>query len=354
MNNSDYLDKTAPSGKRQSHDDSGLPGEEDPFWVSPADSGLGAIGERQIKRAFDQIVTSIHLDAEDYAPQSRKGKIHLIGQGANSLSFLDRTTVPDLDSPQSSTSSRVSFPSHTLSTPSKRQIWVLMVDFALSPSVSLASLSSPSRRANLDPPIISSPVPLSTKSFLDDDWLRDRVKHDSKMAQVAGGLVRSSSTPPRSDQGNFEYSFGGSGAFLNGFNSNAPPRDYICKLCSIPGHWLKDCHLYEPRGNGAGGGGRFGHTRATSMSSVGSRTQQPPGNYICRLCGVPGHWIEQCAKFQPKSGKVDVYIKGSIPPKNYICNLCHQPGHWIQQCSEFTSMPSHHKRSVSSERGRYF
>jgi hypothetical protein len=226
---------------------------------------------------------------------------------------------------------------------------------------------SPSRRRvspNLDPPMINSPVPLSTKSFLDDDWLRDRVKHDSKMAQVAGGLVRSSSTPPAVPEGNSgqHYLFGptltgqglvgGYGGMASGmvFASNIPPRDYICKLCNVPGHWLKDCHLYEPR-NGMNGVIRC-HSRTPSIS--GMRSQNPPGNYICRLCGVAGHWIEACSKFQPKTGKAEGLFKGTVPPRNYVCNLCQQPGHWIQQCAQFTPIPGNHKRSLSSERGRFF
>lgn len=243
------------------------------------------------------------------------------------------------------------------------------------------------RGTNFDPPIMGSPLPLSTKSFLDDDWLRERVRVDSNMALVAGGLVRSSSTPPASSaaaqmfagEGNGGGGGGGGsglgGALASGmrslpsaFGSNRPPKDYICKLCSVPGHWLKDCHLFEPRdGPGAAARGS-GHTRTSSMSSLptgtsssvigGGRGQPPPpGNYICRLCGVPGHWIEQCIKFQPKNGTAGSAGKMAesrlgVPPSNYVCNLCHQPGHWIQQCSEFKPMPSGHynRRSLSSER----
>lgn len=240
---------------------------------------------------------------------------------------------------------------------------------------------SPKSEPTASSSLLHSPAPLSMKSFLDDDWLRDRVKHDTKMAQVAGGLVRSSSSPPDNDcvggassvhgHGYGNGSGGGNGhangnahsvsivpshapAVSGTLGSNAPPGDYICKLCSVPGHWLKDCHLYEPRSGAAPAGSRSAtHSRTASMSSLASRSSVPPGNYICRLCNIPGHWIEQCAKFQPKLGKSDL-VKSSMPPKNYICNLCHRPGHWIQQCSEFMQMPSHHRRSLSSERGRYF
>lgn len=176
------------------------------------------------------------------------------------------------------------------------------------------------------------------------------------MAQVAGGLVRTSSSTPPPDESN-GYSF-----HMHAMGS--PPGDYVCKLCATPGHWLKDCQLYEQRG-AVPHPSKLCALRNPSASQTPtgitggiSKFLNPPGNYVCRLCGVPGHWIEQCSRFQPRKD----LPKGpghSIPPKNYICNLCHQPGHWIQHCIEFTPRPnphvSHRTRSLSGERpGRYF
>jgi hypothetical protein len=81
MNGHDYqvqLHTTSPS-LQQHQDGSGLPGEEDPFWMTPVDVGVGAIGEREMKRAFDQIVNCIHLDDEECVPHGHKGKTFLIG-----------------------------------------------------------------------------------------------------------------------------------------------------------------------------------------------------------------------------------------------------------------------------------
>ena len=53
-------------------------------------------------------------------------------------------------------------------------------------------------------------------------------------------------------------------------------------------------------------------------------SQSPPNNYICRICSIPGHWIQQCPyKYHPTLSKV---------PSNYICHKCGVPGHWIQNC----------------------
>ena len=176
---------------------------------------------------------------------------------------------------------------------------------------------------------------------------------------------------------------------------NNPPNDYVCKLCNRDGHWMKDCRLYEPRSFGGGGSNSSFKSTASSLSSASSssnlaftssnnynnnngggggggsfssgRTLLPPGNYVCRLCNVAGHWIDQCSKFQPKDSSSSSSLSSSSPsssssnvtlppmlgpgptpnyrppaylskpvPSNYLCNLCNRPGHWIQQCTEFT------------------
>ncbi|XXQ36040.1 CCHC-type domain-containing protein [Plasmodiophora brassicae] len=48
--------------------------------------------------------------------------------------------------------------------------------------------------------------------------------------------------------------------------------------------------------------------------------QPPPPGYVCRLCSVAGHYIEDCPQ-------------ASTPPDGYVCNRCHQPGHFISACS---------------------
>jgi hypothetical protein len=56
----------------------------------------------------------------------------------------------------------------------------------------------------------------------------------------------------------------------------------------------------------------------------------PPSDYVCRLCGVPGHWLDRCPqKSEPKP-----------PPPSYTCRLCQRPGHWIQLCPSIAPPPS--------------
>lgn len=248
------------------------------------------------------------------------------------------------------------------------------------------------------------------KSFLDDDWFpRTRpMTPISSISNGSGSSVSSNSTSISNSSNSSPNSLlsssssvyrapipppglssqsGSSSSSSAGFTSfmSSPPGDYVCKLCSYGGHWMKDCKLYEPRNMIASSSSStlsnssFASfkssasnlsTCSNSCSSGGggaNRSVLPPGNYVCRLCNVAGHWIDQCSKFQPKhetgnSSNNSVISTVTLPPmlgpgptpnyrppaylskpvpSNYICNLCNRPGHWIQQCSEFTPIINH-------------
>jgi len=146
------------------------------------------------------------------------------------------------------------------------------------------------------------------------------------------------------------------------FDAAPTPRDYVCKLCNVSGHWMKECEFFEPRTNLNGKMPPTTRTAAGLRSLTAPSTHQkhlPPGNYICRLCGISGHWIEQCSLFQPKgqpnkmtkekTGLASTSFKSIPPPSGYICNLCHQPGHWLQHCSRFEPIVHHGHRSKSRQ-----
>jgi hypothetical protein len=64
------------------------------------------------------------------------------------------------------------------------------------------------------------------------------------------------------------------------------------------------------------GSGRF-----TSGRNYGSlEGEAPPPGYVCRSCGVPGHFIQHCSQ------------ENKIPPPGYICYRCRIPGHFIHRC----------------------
>jgi len=98
------------------------------------------------------------------------------------------------------------------------------------------------------------------------------------------------------------YNNGGSGGSFDGGmqrsnNSNTvapprphqvPPEGYVCRLCNIPGHWIQAC---PTNSNNSGGGFNNGMHRNNNTEA---HHHQPPEGYICRLCNVPGHWIQVC------------------------------------------------------------
>ena len=83
---------------------------------------------------------------------------------------------------------------------------------------------------------------------------------------------------------------------------------------------------------------------------------QPPSNYVCHKCNIPGHWIQNCPTSNNNGSNqlqnmVDLGIllganninrvnnnhnnnnnnnnRGNKPPPNYVCHKCDQKGHWI-------------------------
>lgn len=86
-----------------------------------------------------------------------------------------------------------------------------------------------------------------------------------------------------------------------------PPLDYVCKLCSKTGHWMEDCDYYRPHTivlhtNRPPSSSSDNHPNQGDQKVTNSDIPPPPPNYLCRLCMVPGHWIDQCARFTPKCG----------------------------------------------------
>ncbi|RKO93161.1 hypothetical protein BDK51DRAFT_28953 [Blyttiomyces helicus] len=114
--------------------------------------------------------------------------------------------------------------------------------------------------------------------------------------------------------------------------TTAPPAGYVCKLCFVDGHWLKNCVLYRERrrdsttslGSLAYSGRSFSlGSRLLGGQRVPLKTSTPPKGYVCRKCNLAGHWIQQCSQ-----------QKHSVPPESYTCKICTMKGHWIYQCPQ--------------------
>lgn len=176
--------------------------------------------------------------------------------------------------------------------------------------------------------------------------------------------------------------------------TQAPPPGYLCKICQVSGHWIQDCPTrarpagLEPgkvcfdftKGRCARGAQcRYSHDAATIAAHQAEARGGPRGDYLCNICRVPGHWIQDCpqrgagpyarhtaatAVARPGLGFHDMVHRGNAaavagggsddsgggpgnsacasisagfprqPPAGYMCSLCLVPGHWIQDCPQ--------------------
>ncbi|KAJ3151650.1 hypothetical protein HDU86_006069 [Geranomyces michiganensis] len=77
-----------------------------------------------------------------------------------------------------------------------------------------------------------------------------------------------------------------------------PPGHYVCRKCSIPGHWMEDC------------------PKATRSNGGDAPLRIPPGNYICRICNVPGHYINECPQAGDKGRQQTMSVKNPLEHKD--------------------------------------
>ena len=226
--------------------------------------------------------------------------------------------------------------------------------------VNFVDMDNVSSRASVEKPEVPAPLLTNTRtfsfsSFLDDEWI--------PIVKSATAVECSA----RNDNGSKYFNDCLNVTEIRDFKesrpvtpfssiSSKPPLDYICKLCNSTGHYIKDCRLFQPRASSSFKSYGSNSFSLSSSSSTVLRSSHPPSNYICRLCNVSGHWIDQCSKFQPKQTSTfassnqlsslppvmgpttnyrpPAYLSKPVP-SNYLCNLCNRPGHWIQQCSQF-------------------
>jgi len=86
---------------------------------------------------------------------------------------------------------------------------------------------------------------------------------------------------------------------------------------------------------------------------VNGRTEKgPPDGYVCKKCGVPGHFFKACPQFEQRAPRAP---RG--PPEGYVCHKCGVSGHWIKDCPQSTAKappaaPSLRRAKVSEESRR--
>ncbi len=95
-------------------------------------------------------------------------------------------------------------------------------------------------------------------------------------------------------------------------------------------------------------------TNGIVVDVVNGRTEKgPPAGYVCKKCGVPGHFLKQCPQFEQRAPRAP---KG--PPDGYVCHKCGVSGHWIKDCpqaavrSPAPAAPSLRRAKVSEESRR--
>ena len=70
-----------------------------------------------------------------------------------------------------------------------------------------------------------------------------------------------------------------------------------------------------------------------TMGGIGNQRspnpRQPPPNYLCYNCRVPGHFINDCPNRQQQQQQQNGQQRNKNskpPPANYICHKCSTPG----------------------------
>ncbi|KJE89523.1 hypothetical protein CAOG_00974 [Capsaspora owczarzaki ATCC 30864] len=76
-----------------------------------------------------------------------------------------------------------------------------------------------------------------------------------------------------------------------------PPETYVCHVCETPGHWIQECpnrsHNNPANPNGTSSSGpRPARSSGTAHSGATNRDGIPPPGYLCKVCNIPGHYVE--------------------------------------------------------------
>ncbi|TXT04943.1 hypothetical protein VHUM_04026 [Vanrija humicola] len=87
-----------------------------------------------------------------------------------------------------------------------------------------------------------------------------------------------------------------------------PPEDYVCKICQVPGHWIQDCPV--------------------KAQKPAQDSSKPPPGYTCNICKSPDHFIRECPQREAERQRGP-----KPPPAGYVCRACGAEGtHYIREC----------------------
>ena len=85
-----------------------------------------------------------------------------------------------------------------------------------------------------------------------------------------------------------------------------PPSHYICKICNIGGHWLKNCDLNNNLVKKSYGQGQV----------TGKGRRRPDASYVCKKCNEKGHWLKDCNQYEKNNN----YKNNNYKNNNYNKN----------------------------------
>lgn len=73
-----------------------------------------------------------------------------------------------------------------------------------------------------------------------------------------------------------------------------------------------------------GGANSYIFAGASGSSTDGKKRRhgEPPQGYKCKICNVPGHFIQDCPEKVDQPPAANKAANGSAPPDTYVCRLC--------------------------------
>ncbi|KAI9333336.1 hypothetical protein DFJ73DRAFT_764403 [Zopfochytrium polystomum] len=174
--------------------------------------------------------------------------------------------------------------------------------------------------------------------LVEGHWMKSCMLYREKRRESLPGL-HSGTSSPYSDEA-YYASIAAKQRLLAGQSrphqpSAVPPEGYVCRKCNVPGHWIQRCPLnllqqehqklaYTSLPTSVHS---LGPTRNLAFSQSLSQQQQQHNQQQQMFMAMT---LLQHERRQQKI-MADV-APSSIPPETYVCKICGIPGHWIQAC----------------------